>query len=184
MLISQIYLNVLIAVIADVFGGMVERSKLPVSDSLIDKFVRCWSKYDVDATFFISIEDLEHLIVDLSKDDFTGGSFIHQSNIEDSQHFRESLVSALQIPTFGQFKKVMFYDILQKMCYRAFKISHNIDRIKENLKKAKVINSSKRFCLIEDMENLDDNFAVDFDKETLAHFKKLGKRIELISKFK
>ena len=67
----------LIAVIADVFGGMVERSKLPVSDSLIDTFVKSWSKYDVDATLFISIEDLEHLIVDLSKDDFAGGSFIH-----------------------------------------------------------------------------------------------------------
>ena len=77
MLISQIYLNVLIAVIADVFSGMVERSKLPVSDNLIDKFVRCWSKYDVDATFFISIEDFELLIVDLSKDNSTAGSFIY-----------------------------------------------------------------------------------------------------------
>ena len=95
LLISQIYLNVLIAVIADVFGGMVERSKLPVSDCLLDKFVRCWSKYDPDATLFISIEDLEPLIIDLSKDDFTADSFIHQSNITDSQCYRESLVSAL-----------------------------------------------------------------------------------------
>ena len=76
-MIAQIYLNVLIAVISDVFGGMVEISKLPVSDSLQDSFVRYWSKYDKNASFYISIEDLELLLIDLSKDDFTAGAFIH-----------------------------------------------------------------------------------------------------------
>lgn len=34
------------------------------------------------------------------------------------------------------------------------------------------------------MPDLNDNFVVDFDEETLSYFKKIGKRIELISKFK
>ena len=112
MMIAQIYLNVLIAVIADVFTGMVEKSKLPVSDTLLDSFVRHWSKYDKDATFYISIEDLELLLIDLSKDEITGKSFIHMSNVAESKRFRERLISALQIPTFDRLKKLMFYDIL------------------------------------------------------------------------
>ena len=76
-MIAQIYLNVLIAVISDVFGGMVERSKLPLSDSIMDSFVRYWSKYDKSASFYISIEDLELLLIDLSKDNYTASAFIH-----------------------------------------------------------------------------------------------------------
>ena len=49
---------------------------------------------------------------------------------------------------------------------------------------AKTLNTEKKFQLIEDMPGLSDNFVVDFDEETLAYFKKIGKRIELISKFK
>ena len=50
--------------------------------------------------------------------------------------------------------------------------------------KAKAINTEKMFVLVEDMNNLNDDFVVDFDEATLAHFKSIGKRIELISKFK
>ena len=124
-MISQIYLNVLIAVIADVFGGMVEQKDLPVTNGLIEEFTRCWSKYDSEATLFISIEDLENLLVDMAKDEFIAGAFIHQTDIHDNQDYRKRLISALELPTFGQFKRVMFYDLLQKLCYRAFKISHN-----------------------------------------------------------
>ena len=46
LLISQIYLNVVIAVIVDAFEGMIVVSKLPVSDIFIDAFVKSWSKYD------------------------------------------------------------------------------------------------------------------------------------------
>ena len=51
--------------------------------------------------------------------------------------------------------------------------------------KAKALNApKKKILLIEDMDDLNDNFVVDFDEETIDDLKKLGRKIELISKFK
>ena len=37
---------------------------------------------------------------------------------------------------------------------------------------------------VEDLTNLNEDFQVNFDEDTLKHFKAIGKRIELISLFK
>lgn len=67
LLVSQIYLNLVIAIIVDAFTSVIAAGKLPVTEDLIDEFVRCWAKYDPDATSFISIENLNNLLEDLCK---------------------------------------------------------------------------------------------------------------------
>ena len=42
-----------------------------------------------------------------------------------SKSFRRRLIGSLDIPTFGGFQKVMFYDVLIQLGYRGFKIEHN-----------------------------------------------------------
>ena len=112
MLVSQIYLNVVIAVIVDAFGGTTSVSKLPFSDILVDDFLRSWAKYDQEASYFITIENLLSLLEDLSRQKVSGDLFIYQHAVESSKDFRLRLIRALEIPMFGKFKKVMFYDVL------------------------------------------------------------------------
>ena len=92
---------------------------------------------------------------------------------------------------FCDFRKVMFYDVLQRLIDRAFKLHHNKGLIDENLMKLKVTEmfsrsntAASQHVLIEDIMNLDVNFMLDFNEATLRHLKRVGKRIELISKFK
>ena len=39
--------------------------------------------------------------------------------------YRRRLMSTLEIPTYDRGKKIMFYDVLQKVVLRAFKVQHN-----------------------------------------------------------
>lgn len=86
--VSQIYLNVVIAVIVDAFGGSTSISKLPFSDRLIDAFIRLWAKYDPDATCFISIEKLDCLLEDLGGLQVANDLFVYQKAVETSTDFR------------------------------------------------------------------------------------------------
>ena len=57
-----------------------------------------------------------------------------------SEKQRQRLISQLEIPTFECGQKLMFYDVLQKLVFRAFKIQHNKRKARENMMKLKVIN--------------------------------------------
>lgn len=66
-LVSQVYLNLVVAIIVDAFTGVSSAQKLPVDENLIDKFVQIWHKYDPHATYFIKIDNLQNLLEDLVK---------------------------------------------------------------------------------------------------------------------
>ena len=55
-LVTQVYLNLVIAIIVDAFTGMSAANKLPVDEKLIDAFVKVWGKYDPKGTYFIPTE--------------------------------------------------------------------------------------------------------------------------------
>ena len=65
-LITQVYLNLVIAIIVDAFTGVLATEKLPINDKLIDEFVNQWSKYDPEATNFIEINLMDNLLESLS----------------------------------------------------------------------------------------------------------------------
>lgn len=62
---SQVYLNLVIAIIVDAFTGVSSASKLPIDEKLIDRFVKIWQNYDPLATYYIPIEKLNDVLLDL-----------------------------------------------------------------------------------------------------------------------
>ena len=139
LLVSQIYLNLVIAIIVDAFSSVIASAKVPVNEDLIDEFIRCWAKYDPEATYFIPIEKLDHLLEDLCKAESCKDLFVYKDAVAQSSTYRQHLISALEIPTFGRFQRVMFYDTLQKLSNRAFMITHNKEVLRENYLQLKII---------------------------------------------
>ena len=68
-IVSQVFLNLFIAIIIDAFFGQTDLAKIPVKERVIEDFVRLWSKYDTDANFLISVKDCKSLFIDLAKAD-------------------------------------------------------------------------------------------------------------------
>ena len=67
-MITQIFLNLFIAIIIDAFMGVSESFELPVSQMALEEFAEIWSlKYDPNGTSFMPTKRLEELLIDLSK---------------------------------------------------------------------------------------------------------------------
>ena len=58
-LVSQIFVNLFIVIIIDAFQDKESNKNLPITFYNIYEFSQLWSKYDPEATGFISIHDLE-----------------------------------------------------------------------------------------------------------------------------
>ena len=65
--------------------------------------------------------------------------FIFYDSVAQSPKFRQRMTSTLEVPTFGYMKYVMFYDVLQMLCFRAFKKKYNKETLQENFVILKVI---------------------------------------------
>ena len=92
-LLSQIYLNLIIAIIVDGFSGASEADKLPVNEDFIGDFEMCWSKYDPEATYFISIEDLDYVLIDLAKSENCSDLFMYKKGVFESKIYRDRLIA-------------------------------------------------------------------------------------------
>lgn len=66
-IVSQVFLNLFIAIIIDAFFGQTDMANMPVKEKTINDFQRLWSFYDNKATGFITIEQLQLLLIDLAK---------------------------------------------------------------------------------------------------------------------
>ena len=70
------------------------------------------------------------MLQDLVNSEDSENMFIHKKAIIESKEFRSRLIAQLNIPTFDNLKKVMFYDVALKLVFRAFKINHNKRKMK------------------------------------------------------
>ena len=66
LLVSQIFLNLFIAIIIDSFLGQSDAFALPVNQNDIDEFVDTWKEFDPSARGYIEAHDLEPFIVKLA----------------------------------------------------------------------------------------------------------------------
>lgn len=87
---------------------------------------------------------MDKLLEGLSKSPDSRDLFIFYDTVAQSQKFRQRMTSVLEIPTFGNLKYVMFYDVLQMLCFRAFKMKYNKDTLKENFVILKVISKFQK----------------------------------------
>lgn len=58
---------------------------------------------------------------------------------KENSSFRNRQIMALRIPTYGNMQKVMFYDVLQKLCQQSVQIYFQKDIIKKMQRKLKVV---------------------------------------------
>ena len=125
------------------------------------------------------------MLIDLVNSEEAENMFIHKQVFIESKEFRSRLIAQLKIPTFDNFKKVMFYDVVLKLVFRAFKLNHNKRRMKENIMMLKVINLLKRKkgCRgneeieASNMININRDFMIDFDDVKLKDLEEGNKRI-------
>ena len=68
---------------------------------------------------------MDNLLESLSLSPDSQDLFIFHDTVAKSQKFRQRMIRELDIPTFGNMKYVMFYDVLQMLCFRAFKMKYN-----------------------------------------------------------
>lgn len=64
-IVSQVFLNLFIAIVVDTFISMKTQFDLPVCQNDIDTFIECWKKYDPLATGYIDWRHLEPLLIEL-----------------------------------------------------------------------------------------------------------------------
>ena len=79
----------------------------------IDEFKEIWSKFDPHATGFIDIDSLEPFLIELCRSEEGKELVVLSHRVEKISSIRKRFLNHLSIPTYGQMKKVMFYDVLQ-----------------------------------------------------------------------
>lgn len=62
---SLILLKLFIAIILEAYDSIKKQDEKLFNEEKLEKFNNTWSKYDLDATGFIPIADLEKLLIDL-----------------------------------------------------------------------------------------------------------------------
>jgi len=91
----------------------------------------------------------------------------------------------LDIPTFNNFEKVMFYDVLMQFTNQIVKLYHNREKIAENKQKLRVIkmlggaNADDTLEAINSL-SLKNDYDVDFD-DLIGQMHEANSKIELVS---
>ena len=166
------FLNLFIAIIIDAFFGQTDLANMPVQQKSVEDFQTIWSKYDPDGTGFIPVSSLEKLLLDLSEarpDE--GGALIPFKKRMQKQEFRNRQILFLDIPTYNNMEKVMFYDVLIRLCHQAVKLFYQQTEIKNMQRQLKVLSMMGQGALNDDTlevvhsKNIKRN---RFDKEFTA----------------
>jgi len=67
--VSQVFLNLFIAIIIDAFFGQTDLGSMPIKEKTIEDYKKIWSDFDKEASGMIPIKELENLILALSRAD-------------------------------------------------------------------------------------------------------------------
>ena len=125
-IVSQVFLNLFIAIVVDTFIAMKNAYDLPVKQNDIDTFVECWQKYDPLGTGYILTKDLDQLLLDIHASDTSFFSDDHEQ-ITDTE-MRRNLMIYLEIPMHKDLTSFMFYEVLSILCRYECETSHRLIR--------------------------------------------------------
>jgi hypothetical protein len=109
-IVSQIFLNLFIAIIIDSFLGQSDAFSLPVTQLDIDEFREVWREFDYDAIGYIEASKLEDFIIALSHTECKLIS--NRKLVMKDDAFRRRFIARLEIPAFNQFRNFLFYDVI------------------------------------------------------------------------
>ena len=99
LIVSQIFLNLFIAIIIDSFLGQSDAFALPVNQNDIDEFCETWQIFDPNAKGFIESHDLEEFVVALCKTEC--GLIPNRKLVLRDITFRRRFIATLEIPAFN-----------------------------------------------------------------------------------
>ena len=111
LIVSQIFLNIFIAIVIDAFMNQNDAAFLPVTEQDVEAFVNSWKKFDPDATGFIKAGELELLIYELAADESCELLFL-KKQIKLRTKYRQKRMATLHIPMYGNLNKFNFHDVL------------------------------------------------------------------------
>ena len=105
-IVSQIFLNLFIAIIIDAFFGQTDLAKIPLKQKCFDDFTIQWSYFDCDRNGLISFQDLQKLLIRLveKSEPDEGGVLIpfkkRLQNDTPDKTFMKRLLMSLDIPIY------------------------------------------------------------------------------------
>jgi Ca2+-binding EF-hand superfamily protein len=184
LLVGQIFLNLFIAIIIDAFFGQNDLANLPISPRSVEEYANVWSKFDPHATGYMDIQQLSNFLRELALNEDTKEMMLFADKIEKSEEFRARLIVSLDIPTYQNFKKVMFYDVLQQVVNHIVKLHHNREKIAENkaiLKVLKALQQKAHDDTLQalNLQNVKSDYDIDFD-DLISQMRSANSRIELV----
>jgi len=99
--VSQIFLNLFIAIVVDTFIGQANAFNLPVKQLDIDTFVQLWKVYDPLATEFLLWSDMDSFLSDLADSD--ADFFTHNQEEMKDAYMRENWTKHMEFPLHKSF---------------------------------------------------------------------------------
>lgn len=107
----QVFLNLFVAVIVDSFGNQAAKAELPVQAMDVEIFQEVWREFDGDAKGFIKTTEIENFIIALASHN-SCELIMFRKRIQNKAAARRRFIAALDIPTFKNFRNILFYDVL------------------------------------------------------------------------
>lgn len=123
-IVSQVFLNLFIAIVVDTFVAMKQEHDLPVTQMDVDTFVEIWGKYDSFGTSYINWRELEDFLIELHLSDTS--FFEGQTQVFSDSLMRRDLMIFLEFPMHQNLKKVFFHDVLLLCCRNVVECSHKL----------------------------------------------------------
>lgn len=182
LIVSQIFLNLFIAIIIDSFLNNAEAMSLPVTQNDVDEFIECWQEYDPDALGYIESKNIDQFIQDLSQKEC--GLIPNRKLVAKDVVIRRRFIASLEIPAFNTFKRFMFYDVLQTMARKVCEKCYNKDRLRT---KKSALAKIRLMTHMEDNEidqHIKAIFGVEYEldfEEIVQNIGDLNKNIDSVS---
>lgn len=116
--VNLIFLNLFIAIVLQGFADTMEKEQRLFNQDILGQFSEIWSEFDPDATSFIPIASLRPFLKRLGEP--MGFDFIEAH----SRTLQDRFISSLELPTYNDFSKYQFRDVLDAISLRMMIIDH------------------------------------------------------------
>jgi hypothetical protein len=164
--VSQIFLNIFIAIVIDAFMNQNDAAFLPVTEQDTEAFVNAWKKFDPDATGFIETDQLELLIWELSADESCELLYL-KNQMKLRPKYRRKRIADLHIPLYENLHKFNFHDVLLGLSKAKFENEFDRTRGQQLKKKTNIVRELKK-RIINDPD-FDDEQRISFLKKAEKH---------------
>jgi len=109
--VSQIFLNLFIAIIIDSFLNQSQAYNMSVNQGDIDDFIDCWQEFDPNGHGIIQCYNLERLIVKVA-DKKNCRLIANKKRVMKNVTYRRKYIASLEIPSHEKFGHFLYMDVL------------------------------------------------------------------------